>query len=314
MNRLLVTGAARSGTTILGRVLDFAPQTNYLLEPFNRYVWMQCPDYHAYLGENSPELKKGYYREFISNVLDMRGLVPWPDYKKDSYLKNLASGLGLRRITLTTNLAKLYQKILSPESIVYKDPSACFLSGYLLREYGFKVIYTVRHPAALYTARKELNWIFDPRCFELQPDLVESFGSLWDKLYPLKGGGVLEQSIILWMCIYSTLYRLEREHPERVFRLRHEDWCEDPIVRIREVYDNLGLVWSKSVENKISKITSGKNDSRRVSSLATMEARDSKALIYKWKNKVTTLELDLIQEYCGDLLNILYPEASFKTL
>jgi hypothetical protein len=314
MNRILVTGMGRSGTTVLGRMLNYAPDTNYLLEPFNRHVWMQVPDYQAYLDDNSLGVKRWMYKQFISNVLDLKGLVPWPPKPPNSRLAKLGSAFGIRKLSLTTQMAVLRQKVLNPEHFIYKDPSACFLAGHLLKEYGFKVVYTVRHPAALYIGRKELNWVFSESTFELQPDLIEALGPMWDELAPLRGGGILEQSIILWMCTYAKLSRLEQVYPDQVFRLRHEDWCENPVNSIHDLYGKLGLHWSAGVEDKVTRLTSGKSESRKAASLATLEARDSKALIFKWKNKVTQEELELIQRYCGDLLNEIYPEPEFSSL
>lgn len=314
MKKILVTGAARSGTTILGRILNFAPDTNFLLEPFNRYVWMHSPHYHAYIGPNSTDIKHEHYQKFITSVFNMQGLIPWPKYTGKSPLESLALKVRLRRITVHTKLAILRQRYLSPHNMIYKDPSACFLASHLAHKHDCNVVYTIRHPAAIFVARKELNWRFDCQCLELQPDLIDSFGDLWGKLDPLKDGGILEQSIILWMCIYSTLYKLEKEQSSRVLCMRHEDWCESPLERIEELYDKLGLQWTKKVESKVRAITTGLSATRKTASLATMEARDSKAIIYKWKNKVSQSELDKIMEYCGKLMDVYYPEAAYRNL
>jgi hypothetical protein len=66
--------------------------------------------------------------------------------------------------------------------------------------------------------------------------------------------------------------------------------------------------------NKIIKITSGESENRKTTSLAILESRDSKSIIHKWKSKVTDAEISLIQDCCGDLLNILYPEPYLMSL
>jgi hypothetical protein len=51
MNKILVIGIRRSGTTVLGQLLNFAPQKKYLSDPFNCHVWMHNPINFAYLGK-----------------------------------------------------------------------------------------------------------------------------------------------------------------------------------------------------------------------------------------------------------------------
>ena len=95
--RILVTGAPRSGTTVLGRLLALSSSVAYLWEPFNQRYREGIPDYYPYCGPASPPEKTRFYDELIEQTLQMRNLNPHIEFfDRDGAFVRLGKRLGAR--------------------------------------------------------------------------------------------------------------------------------------------------------------------------------------------------------------------------
>ncbi len=305
-SNVLVTGAARSGTTLIGKVLSAAPRTNYVLEPFNRHVWMHVPDYYTYVGQDSPKPKKEQYNQFIEDVIALRNLHPCPANGALPLWQQFLSRIGIRRINLTTSYAVIKQRLGVVETTIFKDPSACFLARKLVNDSNFQVIYTVRHPAAIYLSRKKLGWSFNPKTFESQPDLVNALGHTLKLTKKIDTRDVLGQTIFLWNCIYENLVKLESEYPDRVKSVRHEDWCEDPIGTTRTMYARLGLSETSTTRHTIHRLAHGRRLWHGNNSLAVVQPRDAIRVATEWESRVTDEDRERIKEHISPVFRRFY--------
>ena len=66
--KILVTGVPRSGTTVLGRMMGFSSNVNYVWEPFNLKYRTGIPDYYPYIGAETEDEKRELYDKFINSI------------------------------------------------------------------------------------------------------------------------------------------------------------------------------------------------------------------------------------------------------
>jgi hypothetical protein len=313
---ILVTGAPRSGTTALGRMIGFSRHANYLWEPFNDKYWHGVPDYYPYIGKSTKEDKKRFYDTLITNAIHLRNLKPIVTINpEDSLLKRAGKKLGINRTTFLWYKTPQIKQLLYHASImVLKDPIGIFLSGYLAQEHGFKIIATIRHPAAVASSRKKLNWVFNFDWWRNQEDFyADHFKDIDDQLkkYELD---FIEETAFHWLTCYSYIQKVKEQYPDKVMIVRHEDMSEKPISELQKVFEYVGLPFEEKIQKKIVHITSGTQLEKSTSTLATLERRDGKRLVFKWKKDTTQKELDIINEITRPVSSLYYKETEYHQI
>ena len=73
---ILVTGAPRSGTTVVGKIASLNSDTNYLMEPLNNRLRRGIPDYYPYVGSKTNSDKRQKYNSLIAETIRLRNLQP----------------------------------------------------------------------------------------------------------------------------------------------------------------------------------------------------------------------------------------------
>lgn len=310
---IFITGVPRGGTTILGRMIAFSSDVNYLWEPFNLKYRVGVPDYYPFIGNDSSNEKKFFYSKLIQDTINLKNLNPVITINPhDSIIKRVGKKLGLNRTTFLWYTIPKIKKIFSnPNLLLIKDPIGIFLSEYLITEFNFKIIVTVRHPAAVATSRKSLNWQFDFNWWREQEDFyMEHFKKIDGKLEKYNLDFIHETSFH-WLTCYSYIQKIKEKYPDSIMVLRHEDICEKPVHELEKVFNYIGLTNSSAIVNKIEKITSGSQLEKSTLNLAKLEKRDAKKLIYKWKRDISQKELEIIKDITSSVSLLYYSKEDF---
>jgi hypothetical protein len=292
-NGILVTGAPRSGTTWVGRMIALTPYVNYLHEPFNNTFIREAfkedpfPYWFMYINHQNGE---DYYIK-LARMLGYK-------YKLSKVLKWSRNWENVKLC------AQQWRQSLYPGKDytipLVKDPIAVLSSEWLANVFDLDVIFLVRHPAAFVASITALRWETNPRTFLLQSLLVK------DHLEPLVDdiqrigleGDEIDKASMTWKTIYFTAKRFRERHPSWIFR-RHEDLANDPITSFKHLFSSLNLDFTQEIETEI---VAHSDTSNPVEPDHYWQVRrNSNGNIDKWRNQLQEADIERIRGIVEDV-------------
>ena len=318
---ILVTGAHRTGTTWVGKMLCAGDQTGYISEPLNvlhrpgvyaapvkHWYTYICPENEtAYL----PALRQtlGYRYSLLREIPALRSRKDWMRMGRD-WGSFLLFRLQRRRPLI-------------------KDPFAVFSAPWFASTLGCQVVITVRHPAAFASSLKRLGWDFDFNDLLAQPLLVEQV------LQPLLDEhtldeiqiaarqirenpaqqDILAQGSLLWRIIYQVVKfnvsdkNIREQCDIRV--VRHEDLSLDPVRGYQALYTALGLDFTGQVEQNILNSSSSENPSELARNSVHSTRLDSQANLHNWKKRLSQDEIKRVRQLTEDVAAHFYPDLDW---
>lgn len=303
LERVVITGMHRSGTTFLGEMVRSSlPATMLLHEPLNlRYGCKGVPCWYPYLSE-VPDDKEAHLKSLVDNVMRLKC-----DYiKTTGSEKNLIEKLG-RALGLATGPKSYYlsrvQRLLGYDRLVIKDPFMLMMIPYLTALPGTKVILLVRHPAALYFSMRRMNWHFDFTHLKKQEKLqrLVDFGKMDFDI-----GGTSQEVGLLWKILHDILVREGVLDNERVLVIRHEDLCMEPVRTMDSVCSFLGEKLSNQAEQHILSSTQAETVHAKSGVLHDM-TRNAKALATSWHARAHEADIAHMEQIVGERLYSFYP-------
>ncbi len=258
---VLVLSVPRSGSSWVGDTLGAAQNALYLREPIVRTHLKHAgpPSFFEVDPANPPPA----YRQ--AGDAAFAGL---PTFRPSIVKYSEQWRLGDRR----------------QRRLVIKETNPLALS-WLVQEYRPKIVYLVRHPAAVANSFLANGWKsqrFEDRFLpgSIPPEEVERFSSFW------AGHGALQATVLK-----RTLDLLDN-YPDYTI-LRYEDLCLDPVEEFRRLFDFCALTWDVQTEARIRE---------RAVSKGSYQAgnfdlkRDSLAMITKWQTQIDPSYIDEIRE------------------
>jgi hypothetical protein len=302
---ILVTGAHRTGTTWVGKMLAASGEAAYISEPLN--IWhrpgvMRVPIQYWY--KYICERNENEFLDALHDTIHFRYLLL-------AEIGSLRSKKDVLRMGRDINIF-LYGNLLRKRALL-KDPFAVFSAIWFAEKFGCQVVITVRHPAAFASSLKRLNWPFDFKHLLSQPllmqDWLEPFRSKMETLAE-RPDDILGQASLLWCIIYRVImqYRLERPDFQIV---RHEDLSLDPVKGYQTLYSNLGLRFIPRVEQAILKSSSSDNP-KELSKHSTYSVRlDSQANLINWKKRLEPQEIVRIRNITEETASFYYPDLGW---
>lgn len=216
---ILVTGAPRSGTTWVGRMISQSPEVAYLHEPFN-----------TNLSRNAN--RKG------DPSLDLNGMYTYiSEANEPAYISPMQSLLHS-----------------SPDKrTLMKDPIAVFSAEWLAFRFEMDVIVMLRHPAAFVGSLKKQQWKPKYTHFLRQPLLIEAhlepFLSEIEKCTSWKSD-IIDRASLLWKLIYHVVGKYMTRQPNWRF-VRHEDLSRQPLEGFNDLFTALGLKYTEAIKKHI---------------------------------------------------------------
>jgi hypothetical protein len=298
---ILVTGAHRTGTTWVGKMLAASGEAGYISEPLNvlhRPGVLSAPvqRWYTYIcAENEAEFLPGLRQTLAFQYH------PWAE------VRSLRSRKDVLRMGRDWNI--FLRGRLSRQRPLLKDPFAVFSAPWFAERLDCRVVITVRHPAAFASSLKRLDWPFDFQDLLDQPLLMR------DWLGPFEAdmrrlletpGDIVAQGSLLWRMVYAVVDQMRRSHPQFIV-VRHEDLSIDPVAGYRKLYDALGLTFTPQAQEAIIAASSSENP-KEVSSKTAFDVRvDSRANLQNWKRRLQPEELERIYELTQDVVGLYYP-------
>lgn len=259
--RIAVSGLPRSGTSWIAKAMSLAPGVTYYFEPDS----VLSGDYwNIYLGAdaNSPAIERHLNDAFSGRV----------------HTEYVIAEQGFREILTAwqadTVLVKWVKLVLCLDWFAEHFPQV-------------KVVQTIRHPVPLALSWRPRGWnpAHHLNLMLAQPTLIE--GPLKPYANIMREAGTFwEQTGAFWGAI--SLLQLRQHRPGWILR-EHEWYCMDPVNRIRELIDQVGLQWTDEVSRFIT------GEGRAQTGPGYGANRDPKTEVHKWEKKVTRAELDELE-------------------
>lgn len=303
---ILVTGAHRTGTTWVGKMLAANPEVAYISEPLNvlhRPGVLRVPTsyWYTYICHDN----EAQFLPAFQETLSFR-------YHLLAEMKSLRSPKDFGRMARDAGI--FLRGRLRCQRPLLKDPFAVFSAPWFADRLGCRVVITVRHPAAFASSLKRLNWPFDFTHLLAQPLLMRN------ELEPFRGalqqfaqapGDIIEQASLLWRLVYQAVARYCRQRPE--FRVvRHEDLSLDPVPGFRQLYAELGLEFSPGVQQAILAASSSENP-QELSRRSVHSVRlDSRANLHNWKRRLSREEIARVRDLTEETAALFYPEIAWE--
>jgi hypothetical protein len=305
---IFVTGAPRSGTTFVGKMLCLPRHMTYLDEPFNYQTGLQgIQQPLVYLDPDTPKLND-YYLQLVRKMLEGRGrfhssLLPQhPSLLKTAGRRVLGSRKQLRYQLDTYNPRRTRYLI--------KDPMACFAAGYLHDQLKLKSIVIIRHPASTIASYKRLRWHYNLTDLTSQPQLMSRY--LEPILGPLQLNALtpVQAWSYFWLAVYIVLEGYLHEFPD-IQCVTHEHLSRDPAKQLAQLYKHCGLPWSQQVHETVAQYTGSHNPTEPESGAAHTLRRNSAENIQRWKHLLDRDEVHEIRRITEPLACKYYTDADW---
>lgn len=297
---ILITGANRSGTTWVGRIIASADNVRYIHEPFNHQhldperQLITSPFAHHY-----HFVKKDEARRVKRYLLYRMG-------KYHPWLTDIRQQPGPRRLAGATRrwLNRIGH---SQTRSLLKDPIALMSAQWLQCTFGMQVVITIRHPAAYVSSILRLNWPMRPHVFISQPALMKSLlAPLAEKIeaQQRRADDPVGDAILAWNIFHHVIAVYRQRHPDWLF-FRHEDLSRDYPGLFREMFAKLRLSFGPSQETLLETLCGSFNPAEAQGQVHQLQ-RNSRANIWNWKNRLSAGQIERIRKETAEIAPLFY--------
>ena len=297
---ILVTGAHRSGTTWVGKMLAADVNTAYISEPLNvlhRSGVFRAPVSHWYTYINAEN--ESEYLPAFRELLDF-------EYHTWLEMKSIRSRRDFLR--MGRDFHTFFIGSMHGQRALLKDPFAIFSTPWFARTLNCQIVITIRHPAAFASSLKRLNWPFDFRDLVNQPmlmrDHLEADRADMESIQP---DDIIGQSALLWRMIYRFVHSTRDLFPQ-FNMVRHEDLSLDPIAGYKTLYESLGLTFSEKAKDAILNSSSSENPRELSKKKVHSVKLDSRTNVDNWKKRLTSAEINRIRKMTESVSHWFYPD------
>jgi len=301
---ILVTGAHRSGTTWVGKMLAADADTAYISEPLNvlhrpGVFRAQVKHWYQYIcAENENEFLSAF-----QSLLDY-------DYHLMDELRSIRSRKDFLR--MGRDFMIFYYALERGQRALLKDPFAVFSASWFVQKLNCKVVITVRHPAAFASSLQRLNWNFDFKDLLDQSLLMRDHLEIYrEEMLAIKADDVIGQASLLWKMIYHSVHTTRNLTPGLQV-VRHEDFSRDPINKYLDLYTTLGLGFTARVQKVIMNSSSSENPSELSLKKTHSVKLDSVANVKNWKKRLTEEELKRIRQMTEGVSELYYSNEDWE--
>jgi hypothetical protein len=193
-----------------------------------------------------------------------------------------------------------------------KDPIAVFSSEWLASRFGAQVVVLIRHPAAFASSLVRLGWTHDFQSFADQPLLLrDHLGAFEDEIrdFAAHPRDSLDQAILLWRLIYSTVATFRERHPEWTF-LRHEDLSLEPVAGFESLFATLAVTLDDRTRRRIADSSSERNPNelRRSHDIRL----NSRAIVGAWRQRLSPDQVERIRAGTVDVAPVFYDDDDWS--
>jgi hypothetical protein len=274
MNRVLVVGVPRSGTTWVGRVLAAALETKLLDEPDNHFVapyafrakrrLAQGSYPRLRIGDEAPQYESLWRYAFALKTRTAsrisfrarrrlsRDLLQreQPDHVNRTLTRKQRPHAGLRAAEL---LAVPEQPQRQSDTVVVKSVYAALSLEWITALCTPRVVVVLRNPLNVLSSWLELNWLRNDALETLARPMTEELAARYKAPLPLEDWSRIERAAWLSGALTSVLADLGDEPGTRTV-VTHELLCRDPRQGFRAVVDGFGLEWDPQADRLLAEL------------------------------------------------------------
>jgi len=303
---ILVTGAHRSGTTWVGKMIAASPEVAYISEPLNVHhrpgvLRVPTKNWYTYICEENQANFLPAFQDTIRfhyhSWLELGSLRSFKDVGR--MLRDLSwfAGGRFRRA-----------------HALLKDPFAVFSAPWFAETLGCQIVIVVRHPLAFVSSLKRLNWDFDFRNLLAQPllmrDYLEPFHDEM-KASLVTPKDIIAQGSLLWRMVYTVVAEFRELYP-KFWVVHHEDLSYQPEVEFRQLYADLGLAVTPKVRQALVNSSQSGNPEELSKRKVHAVNLDSRANLTNWKKRLTDEESQRIRVLTMDIAEKFYSVESWN--
>ncbi len=274
---VLVVSLPRSGSSWVGEILGSSCSSLYLREPITQSYLATGKDITVfYVEPDSPPEEYNTFAERAFNALPVfrAGIIKEPE--KWTLSKRRSSRVVIKEV----------------------NPLAL---PWIIQRFKPKIIFLVRHPAAVASSYYKLGWHEVSLERRLPPKLLSP------------ANAVPKPSTDFWTqhaCFQATALRIAlnslANYPDKRL-IVYEQLCLDPIDSFRDLFAWSGLPWSEDVEHKILE-KSGLGESQIAKTNNNYDtARNSIEMINSWRSKLSKQQISRLRDTYLDFNLPLYP-------
>lgn len=270
---VLIISMPRSGSTWVGEILGSSEGAMYLREPINQTNQKALDDESRkpivceVTAKSSPKLYlQACDTAFRGIPAFDEGIVPHPEQ-------------------FSLNKRK-------EQTLIVKEVNPLGISWFI-DKYRPKIIYLLRHPAAVAYSFYSLGWaiIYDRK--KLDEVIFPSGKDTLDR-------AALQRFSTSFWSFSGAFQAIVAQHTMKILNqydsckiFRYEDLCLNPEQKFREMYQFCGLPWDEAVQERLSKTTtSGKSYRPGEYSLN----RNSSKMIEQWRTQIDAESLTLLKD------------------
>jgi hypothetical protein len=299
---ILVTGAHRSGTTWVGKMLALAPGVAYVHEPFSPRTapGLSPARFDRYFTVVTSQ-NEARYRPGLERTIRFR-------YGIGAQLRSLRRPRDLARTG--RDFSRVVRARLSSARPLVKDPIALLSAEWLAETFAMDVVVLIRHPAAFAASLKRLGWKHSFATFIQE-------GGVPEVLRPYEAeireqaehpGEILAQAALLWRVLYHAVDGYRERHPGWSF-LRHEDVSAEPVATFERLYEQLGLDFTRSAREAIARASGPDNPAELTTPHAVQLA--SAASLGRWRDDLSAEEVETLRERTRDVWPRFYSDQDW---
>ena len=286
---ILITGAHRSGTTWVAKIICSSPGIQYVHEPFN-------VDYKGH------DIRPDHWFQYITRENEA------PFYE---HIKKMATPKITPAAEKTAKPRSHWLPFASPPPrVLIKDPIAVFSAEWLASRFTMDVVLLIRHPAAFVESICTRNWTHDFSHFLRQPLLMaEHLSPFKEEIvrFADEKHDIFDQAILLWKLIYYMVSKYRLKHADWLF-VRHEDICADPAGVFRMIFRNLDIAFNRATKKIVEEYSDIKNP---VAGDVHSIKRNSQAIIKKWKDNFSPLQIKNIRDAVEPIAKEFYSDKDW---
>ena len=288
---IIVTGMHRSGTTILGEIIQRLSSLSMIYEPLNKTLGINGVNvWYKYIDIRSQKCE-----HFIQDLINVNLNFKKNSMENDSFLKQI-----FRRIIHSRGHYDFlrYKYFEQTKEVLYKDPFMMLNCGYMSKNYGVKTIVIVRHPYAIYKSILNKTWDFNIENFFEDDTLISRIAKDFD---PLEENLHIKVAY-LWKILYGTILK-DKEFTDNILIITHENLSRYPYKTTEEIATFLGVNITDKAHSFIknnfysTEITSKNNvlhDYKRDSKKLAFSILDNNSKEYNEIVKICAAELEII--------------------
>lgn len=279
---ILVTGAHRSGTTWVGRVLATAAEVFYIHEPLNPnfapyYLGRKNLPYYWQIPTQDADSVQDSFRCLLSGIFPP---INWDFFKpRRRYITRFPHAISFRWAA--------FRK----KRFLIKDPFMLFNVEWFEQNFEARTVLVKREPLGFIASLKAKNWTFDFKQWTMQPTLMAHLSENDRKCVQDATKtklDIIDQGCLLWRILNSEIDRLAKANPSRIV-CKHEDLLATPEAAFRQLYAELKINWTPATTRILG--------SNQRASLDAVDASSTNNTNFAtaWKNRLTKEEIRRIQ-------------------